>query len=73
MTVADKAKQAILERVIVLAKDADITGLTALTDTIGKMTGETTKPMNVMADAMAKIMEYPSFDKSAKEAKGEKK
>ena len=67
MTTVEKAKEAVLERVAVLAKDAQVTDLFALTDTIGRVTGESTKHMDVLADTLSKILVTPNFGGPKKE------
>jgi len=64
MTTAEKAKEAVLERVAVLAKDAQVTDLFALTDTIGRITGESTKHMDVLADTLSKLLTTSNFGES---------
>ena len=59
MTTAEKAKEAVLERVIELAKTAEIMELFILTDTIGQITGETTQHLATLPDMLLKIMATP--------------
>lgn len=61
MTTAEKAKEAVLERVIELAKTAEIIDLFALTDTIGRITGESTKHMDILSETLSKILTTPNF------------
>ena len=56
MTTAEKAKEAVLERVIELAKTAEITDLFVLTDTISHATGESTQHLATLPDMLLKIM-----------------
>ena len=59
MTTSEKAKEAVLERVIELAKTAEIGDLFVLTDTIGHITGESTKHLDVLYGTLTKILETP--------------
>lgn len=65
MTTAEKAKQAVLERVIELAKDATVLDLFSLTEAIAKSTGENTKYVDVFSKTLSKILEQepPKGDK----------
>lgn len=60
MIIAEKAKQAILERVVELAKDATVSDLFELTDAIAKTTGENTKYADVLQGTLSKILEMPN-------------
>lgn len=73
MTTAEKAKEAVLTRIILLAKDATILDLFPLTDAIGKLTGESTKYANIMAESLSKILEQPLIQKSGKDDTRRKK
>lgn len=52
MTTAEKAKEAVLERVVVLAKDATVLDLAHLTDAIIKTTGEDHKHLDRCFDIL---------------------
>lgn len=71
MTTAEKAKEAVLERVIELAKDAEIMELFILTDTISQITGEHTQHLATLPDMLLKIMATPNFGEPKN--KGDKK
>lgn len=67
MTTAEKAKEAVLERVIELAKTAKIMELFILTDTIYQITGEPTQHLATLPDMLLKIMATPHLGESKKE------
>ena len=71
MTTAEKAKEAVLERVIELAKTAEITDLFALTNTISHVTGESDKHLDALYGTLTKILERPNFGEPKN--KGDKK
>lgn len=71
MTTAEKAKEAVLERVIELAKTAEIMELFILTDTISQITGETTQHLATLPDMLLKIMAAPNLGEHKN--KGDKK
>lgn len=72
MTTAEKAKEAVLERVIELAKDATMLDLFHLTDAIEKMTGENTQNLATVPELLLNIMKAaPNFGEIKN--KGDKK
>lgn len=67
MTTAERAKNAVLERVAILAHDATMLDLFPLTDAIMKMTGEDYKHFDKCFEILSGIISTGS------EAKGGKK